>query len=305
MTMRPDAHVTSQLPGYAAGTLAPAERLQVAEHVAGCRGCADQAAAWQAVGSALREDRPSTPPDPVTAVLRRAAYVPVVIPPRTGLRRHASVAAQLLVAQIALIRWSVWVVSALMIGFGAVLAAMGTNGTAGGAWPAAVLAVVAPIVAAAGIAGVCGPERDPGFELAAATMTSPRVVLLARVTLVFGFDSVLALVSSLALAGIGIDPPGLGVMVGAWLGPMALLSALCLLVSVAVGTIPAVSVALSLWGLRLLAPGLTAQPEWVGTVARTVESMWSTNLVTCLLALVLVGCAVALSGRPGHRLTPA
>jgi hypothetical protein len=190
----------------------------------------------------------------------------------------------------------VWAASLLVMGFGVALALAQGTGV-----PGAVLAMVAPFVAAAGIAAVCGPDRDPGWELTSATVTSPRIVLVARVTLVFGYDLGLALVASLVLAGAGVDPPGLMSLAGAWFGPMALLSSLCLLLSVAVGTTTAVTVALALWVTRLLAPVLAANTGWLAPVARAVEALWVTNVATCLLAGALVGVAAVLAGRIGGR----
>jgi hypothetical protein len=252
---------------------------------------------WRSVGDALRRDNPAPPSDAVAAMLRAAARDPRPVAPRRGLVRHTRFALRLLAAQLRLVRLSVWTASLLVMGLGVVMAMV----QAGTAVPGAVLAIVAPFVAAAGIAAVCGRERDPGWELTSSTVTSPRVVLVARVTLVFGYDLGLALVASVVLAGVGVDPPGLASLAGAWFGPMALLSSLCLLLSVAVGTTAAVTVTLALWVTRLLAPVLAADTGWLTPVARGIESLWTTNLLTCLLAVALVGAALAVAPRIGGR----
>jgi hypothetical protein len=250
---------------------------------------------WRGIGDALRDDD-GPPPDAVAAMLRSAARNPEPVPARTGPLRHARFALRLLVAQLRLIRLAVWTASVLVMGLGVALAlAQGTG------LPGHVLAMVAPFVAAAGIAAVCGPDRDPAWELTSSTVTSPRIVLVARVTLVFGYDLVLALIASAVLAGAGVDPPGLTSLAGAWFGPMALLSALCLLLSVAVGTTVAITVALALWLTRLLAPALAPNTAWLEPVARAVKAIWVTTVPTCLLAAVLVGAAVVLAGRIGGR----
>lgn len=245
---------------------------------------------WSSVGDALRRDEPQPPPDAVAAMLRHAAGRPPPVPSRTGLGRHAAFAVQLLLAQPRLVRLSVWIASVLVMGLGVALALAQSRPEV----PGTVLAMVAPFVAAAGIAAVCGPDRDPAWELTAATVTSPRVVLVARVTLVFGFDLVLAVLASVLLAGT----PGVVGLTGAWFGPMALLSGLCLLLSVAVGTTPAITVTLALWMTRLLAPVLAANTAWLRPVAGAVEALWTTNLLTCMLAAALVGAAVLLTARP-------
>lgn len=249
---------------------------------------------WRSIGDALRQDRPAPPEDAVAMALRRSAQAPVPVEPRTGLARHTRFAVQLLLAELRLVRLSVWLASVLVMGLGVVLAVAGAHART---WPEAVLAMVAPIVAAAGIAGVCGTERDPGFEFVAATVTSPRVVLVARVALVFGYDLALALVSSAVLAGFGVDSSGLTSLIGAWLGPMVVLSSLCLLLSVTVGTTVATTVALAVWVTRLLAPGLAMDADWLVPVARGVEALWSTNLLTVSFAAVLVCVAVMSAGR--------
>jgi hypothetical protein len=251
---------------------------------------------WQSVGDALRQDNPPAPPDAVPAMLAAAAMDAEPVAPRTGLIRHARFAAQLLAAQLRLIRLAVWLASVLVMGFGVALAMVPAGGV-----PGAVLAMVAPFVAAAGIAAVCGPDRDPGWEVTSSTVTSPAVVLVARVTLVFGYDLVLAMAASAVLAGAGVAGSGLASLAGAWFGPMALLSSVCLLLSVAVGTTTAITVALALWVSRLLIPVLAAQTAWLVPLARGVEALWTTNLLTCLVAAALVGAAVVLAGRVGGR----
>lgn len=278
-------HPADEFPEHASGTLR--------EHVAGCDTCRDRLEFWCAVGDALEHDRPGPPEDAVALMLRRSAQEPLVVPPRTGLIRHVRFAVQLLLSQFRLIRTSVWMASVLVMGVGAVLALSRTE--VGQGWPEAVLALVAPIVAAAGIAGVCGPERDPGFEFLSATVTSPRVVLVARVTLVFGYDFALALISSVVL-----DPPGLASLIGVWLGPMALLSSLCLLLSVVAGTTVATTVVLTVWVARLLTPGL-AGADWLAPLARGIESLWTTSVLTGVLSLVMLSAAVVSAGRIRRR----
>jgi hypothetical protein len=231
---------------------------------------------WDSLGDALPHDRP--PADAVPAMLRRAAANPEPVAPRHPVRFAIS----LLLAQTRLIRLSVWTASVLVMAFGVVLAR--TGGTAG-----TVLASIAPFVTAAGIAAVCGPEP----EVAAATITPPRLVLLARVTLVFGYDLILALLASVLIA-----TPALPAVIGSWLGPMALLSALCLLLSVAAGTTVAVTACVGLWLAHLLGPGLAGTAHWLTPVADALTWLWATNLLTGLLAMALFATAVAWSTRP-------
>ena len=193
-------HPVSLLAAHAAGTAPPEESRVVAAHVADCADCRERLDAWRTIGDALRVDTPA--PDLVATVLRRAAAEPEPVRARTGLRRHASFAGQLVLAQVRLIRVSVWLASAFVLGLGVLVAGLGSDVrvTPAQGWPGTVLAMVAPFVAAAGIAGVCGQERDL-VQGDGATATSPRGPA-RRVALVFAYDLVLAL---MALAGVGRD----------------------------------------------------------------------------------------------------
>ncbi len=231
---------------------------------------------WDSLDDALPYDH--APADAVPAMLRRAAANPEPVPPRHPIRFTL----RLLLAQTKLIRLAVWTASVLVMAFGVVLAR--TGGTAG-----TVMASIAPFVTAAGIAAVCGPEP----EVAAATITPPRLVLLARVTLVFGYDLVLALLASVLIA-----TPTLPALISSWLGPMALLSALCLLLSVAAGTTVAVTACVGLWLAHLLGPGLAGTTHWLAPVADALTWLWTTNLLTGLLTVALLAAAVAWAHRP-------
>jgi hypothetical protein len=231
---------------------------------------------WDSLDEALPHE--AAPSDAVPAMLRHAAADPEPVLPRRPVR----FAIRLLLAQTRLIRLAVWTASVLVMAFGVVLGR--TGGTAG-----TVLASIAPFVTAAGIAAVCGPEP----EVVAATITSPRLVLLARVTLVFGYDLVLALLASVLVA-----TPALPAVIDSWLGPMALLSALCLLLSVSAGTTVAVSACVGLWLAHLLGPGLAGTAHWLTPVADALTWLWTTNLLTGLLAAALFAAALAWSTRP-------
>jgi hypothetical protein len=109
------------------------------------------------------------------------------------------------------------------------------------------LVVVAPLVAACGVAFLYGLEADPALELQLATPVSPRVILLARLALLFGFNLAITLVCSvvLVLAQIQIS---LMPLVVAWLAPMTFLSALAFLLSVLFfDSLASVMISLLLW----------------------------------------------------------
>jgi Putative zinc-finger len=283
-------HPASALAEYAAGSSTGQERAAIEAHLAGCRSCRAELAGWAAVATAVAAA--AAPPDPalvVRAALTRAALAPPAMPAR---RRGPRFAWRLLRAELRLVRPSVWLACALVMAFGVVLAA-----SEGGDGAAMVLSLTAPLVAVAGIAGVYGPQRDPAFEVLAITATSPRLVLLARVTLVLAYDLALAVVATVV---VGRDAPsvGLGELVTAWLGPMTLLSALSLVLALWIGPNVAVTVAAALWALRVLTVGGAAPLD--GWLAAGMRVLWATNTGTVVATLVLVAVAVVLSRRPAR-----
>jgi Putative zinc-finger len=278
--------MNSQLLEYATGALGPADRAAVEAHLAGCADCRIDLAAWRAF---VPDDEPAPPgPELVHRVLLRSALT--ASPPAT--RRTTWFPLALLRAEARLVRPAVLVASALVMALGVLVAAIPTGTAEGHA--ANVLALVAPVVAAVGVAGVYGPRRDPAFEVVAAAPTAASLILLTRIVLVFGYDLVLALTASGVLAALGADPGGLVALVDAWLGPMALLSALALVLAVWLGVDAAVGVALALWSLRVLADGVFREAAWL---LDGIRLAWSTNAGTGLTAAALVALAVLRAGR--------
>lgn len=274
---------------YAAGTLDPARRSEVDAHLAACADCRAELAGWAGLAAAATLGPTEPPPGPelVYRVMVRSA---VSGPPPSD-RPLPRLSLALVLAEARLLRIPVLVASALVMALAVVLAAT-QAATAGGAGD--VLALVAPVVAAIGISGVYGPQRDPAFEVVAATPTTVRLILLVRIALVFGYDLALALAASGAVTVAGADAAGIPALVVAWLGPMALLSALCLLLVVWVGADIAIGVALALWSLRVLAGSVFAERTGLVEFFRAV---WSTNPGTGSATAALIGLALVLAGR--------
>jgi hypothetical protein len=157
-------------------------------------------------------------------------------------------------------------------------------------------------VAAAGVAGAYRSRHDAAAELVAATPTSGRFLLLVRLTLVFGYDLVLALAASAVLAATAADTTSpdittsLDMLIGAWLGPMALLSSLSLLIAVRFGPDVALGTAVGLWALRVFADGAIAYDGWP---ARLIVEVWSTNAAVLATSVALAVVAVVAAGRSG------
>jgi len=267
------------LPAYVNGSLHGGHRDRVDAHLADCARCRADLAAWQAIADAAVPS--GAAPDPermVRAVLTRSVVEgPAAGKPASRLRHLAA----LVVAEARLIRPAVPVVSALVMALGVAIVLL--PATTGGA--ALVLSLLAPIVAAAGVAGT----YRSGPELVAATPTSGRLLLLIRLALVFGFDLVLGVAASAALGTTGLHA-----LVGAWLGPMALLSAISLLVAVRFGPDVALGAAVALWTVRVLAVG-------GGWSVPFVVAAWSTNVPVLAVSAAATVLAVVLAGRSEPR----
>src|SRR5699024_1199636 len=208
---------------------------------------------------------------------------------RPALLRQAGA---LLAGQLPLVHRRLWLASALVMALGGALAATGTRDAAG-----TVLAFIAPMVAAVGLAVVYGPRVDPHLELGVASPTSPGTVLLARLTLVFGYDLALGLVTSAALSWTG-SAGSLWSIVSGWLGPMSLLSAISLAVSVWRGPNLAMAASMTLWAAVVLTTMSTA--DLPGIAQRVVGTLWSTNVATLGSAAVITLATLLLASR-SHR----
>lgn len=272
--------VRELLASYAAGTASADERRHLEEHLWRCATCRAELEQWRVVRAGVRiaETTAVAPPASIVSVVLDRAGAGTVTEATDS---HAGMAWQLLRAQLPLVQARLWWASALVMAVGFAVAAAGTNHSAG-----VVVSLVAPAVAAAGVAALYGPEVDPSLELALSTPTSPRSVLLARLTLVFGYDLLLALAGSVLLTGFGAAD-GLWLLIAQWLGPMALLSALSLAISVWIGPSVAITTVLALWGLRV-ASGSVLQ----GSLAEFVRDRWSTDPVVLGLAAALVAAVV-------------
>jgi hypothetical protein len=302
------------LPAYAAGSLRDADRDRVRAHLADCARCRGDLAAWQVIADAAPPGEAA--PDAaqmVRVVLTRSAIEGPAGPPGHGHQaRRLRYLAALVVAEARLIRLAVPIASALVMALGVVIvlfhvaaggdlgggAAASTASAAGGT-ANLLLALIAPIVAAAGVAGTYRSRRDPAAELVAATPTSGRLLLLVRIALVFGYDLALAVAASAALTAAGTaEMASLNALIGAWLGPMALLSSLSLLVAVRFGPDVALGAAVGLWAVRVVAGSMLAGGvlgrDWP---ARFIVDAWSTNAAVLAASAAFALAAVAMAGR--------
>jgi len=268
------------LPWYANDTLEASARTALEAHLRDCPACREELATWRRVSNGVRaQPAPALPQD----VRRRLASLARPRPWRN--LRHIPL---LLRSQLPVIRAEIWPASALVLALGALV----TLATAQPGSDGLLFVLLAPLVAALGIAFLYGPLVDPALEVELATPTSPRLVLLARLLLVFGFDLALALAGSLALA-LFVPDLSLWPLVSAWLAPMAFLSALSLLLSMLAAD-PGLGslVSLVLWALQAIGRLPGDLPLRLPDLTATATHPW-----LWALALLMGALAVWVSGR--------
>lgn len=278
------------LPFYVSGQLSGAQRAEIETHLTTCADCQAELALWTAVSHEIivTSQAQPAPSLPVERALDRV-YAPL------GLWAALRTIAQLLQVQALMIQQEMWPACAVVMAMG-VLVSLLANQTG-------VIYFVAPLVAASSLAVLFDPDNDPALELTLSTPISPWKVLLARLSVVSGYNLALVLGASLVLLLI-VPPALLGTLILSWLGPMAFLSALALLLSLWIGTSRAVVVAYSLWLLQYIpfkAAGFgMVSPAWE-SVATAYQQFWRSPVLLLLLALILIGMALYSASRPGFR----
>ena len=283
-------HVADLLPAYLNGTLQAGDERRVDEHLRGCAACRAELPSWEAVRGAVGVSQAALP-TPSPAVFDRAmARIEAERAGLSPLASRLSLAWQLLLGQLPLVRREIWIASALTVGLGCLVALL-VAAPSGAGGP---LAVLAPVVAAVGVSLVYGPENDASLEVALSTPTPPRIVLLTRLVLVYGYDLALTLAASgvVALASVEV---GLWSLVGLWIGPMFFLSALALLLSLFLGPTPAIMAAMTLWTTKLVAADDGARTFLTREWADRIELFWRADPVLLPLAAALLVTAVILT----------
>lgn len=285
------------LPLYLNGRLDEVQREAVEDHLGRCPACRRELAFWRQVRQAGQAANARLPA-PSPAILTKTLAALDAASPTPRWQEWLTASWTLLKAQRGLIKRGLWPASAAVLGVGLVVTWLSLDG--GNSLGELPLLLLAPIVAALGVALAYGPEVDPLLEVVLATPTSPRLVLLARLILVLGYDLGLTTLASLILSIVAPQIP-LGTLIWAWLVPMLLLSGLALLLSLLYGPAFGGGVSLALWGGQLLlqAP-LRAGEVW----ARWAYLFWSNEgapvgqrTLLMALAAVLFVAAFQLAGR--------
>jgi hypothetical protein len=218
-----------------------------------------------------------------------------VLPAESGISRLKHCWPLLILrAQLRVVRGEIWAASLLIMLLGTLVTlSMYDRLSPGDVLP---LVWIAPIVTAIGIAYLYGPEVEPAIEIERATPASTRLVLLARLALIFVFDLGLGLAASLVLVtldtGLTLWP-----LIMTWLAPMSFLSMLSFLVSVVLlDPTAAAAISLGLWMLQSLVQyALTHGAKLLFALPNLLSAEAQPWLI--LLAILLGGLALWIAGR--------
>lgn len=198
----------------------------------------------------------------------------------------------LLLSQLRVIQREIWLASTfvLMIGVLVTLTSESPDLLS--------FSVLAPIVAAAGVALLYDTDMRAMLEIEETTLASARLLLMARLTLVFGFNLIVALIGSVILALLDNETLLLPLIMS-WLAPMTFLSGLAFFLSImGSDTLFGASMSVAMWIFHLIAskthggnpllillsmPGLTAPSNrpymLMGGMLLIVVALWLVGIV--------------------------
>ncbi len=277
---------------YVTGKLPKKEYRKMEDHLADCPVCQADLALWQSSSTAIRSLNQSVK-SPESLSENAVQYLRTKN--RPGILSSLMSIVELLKAQSVLIRQEMWPASAIvmLIGIAACWLLQGFG----------FIFFLSPLVAATSLALIFGPENDPALELTCATPYSPWKILLARLSLVSGYNFILALGCTLILNWLLMAEP-LGTLVLGWLGPVSFLSALALLLSIWIGTSKATAVVYALWILQYIPFEIFGSLPLVNfwnNLINAYKDFWHEPILLLSLAAVVM-LATLLSANRAPRL---
>lgn len=228
------------IPFYVSGQMEPEEAAGVKKHLAACGECREEQSFWMELSGAICTESAAAV-KPVGADVRALAE----IRSNSGRFKTPRRMLALLNAQAYLVRREMWPATAAIMALGVIIVILSRE--------AIFLTFLAPLVAAASLAAIYGPQNDPASELSMSAPTSSWKILLARLTLVSGYNLLLALVSSFILMMV-LPTEILGGLILSWLGPLTMLSALALMLSLWIGSGNAITISYGLWIAQFINP---------------------------------------------------
>jgi hypothetical protein len=281
-----------KIPFMVSGQLPPEEAAHLKAHLVDCAECRSEIDFWTSVaGEVIEVDANILTPVRIDNKVLYTLHPGLAV--QKTLRRTFS----LLKAQAYLVRREMWPATAGIMALGVIMVILSKE--------LAVLTFLAPLVAAASLAAIYGPQNDPASELALATPTSSWKVLLARLTLVSGYNFILALVSSLVLLLI-FPVDILGSLILSWFGPLTLLSALALMLSLWIGTANAITVTYALWISQYIRPTrlvneFPSLQIWDKFLTGYRQFWLSPGLLVMLAVLIILASLISTRFTPYNR----
>jgi hypothetical protein len=278
--MKAHEYYKEQLPLLAAGQLSADESRKLHKHLEGCHSCRAEFNFWLSLSDEIATSNatvfpPADIPERALAQIRKDAS--------TGFKASFLRTTNLLRAQAYLVKRELWPAAAALMLLGVIIAWLSGHTES--------LSFLAPLVAAASMAAIAGPQNDPASELTMATPTSPWKILLARLSVVSGYNLLLALIASLLLLPT-LPQTFFGNLILTWLGPLAFLSTLALLLSLWIGTSNAITVTYALWIVQYLhisqlSPAWPALKAWDNFLIY-FRQFWQSPVILLMLALAAV-----------------
>lgn len=289
--MNAHEHFEDLLPLFVADQLDRLERTEMEKHLATCADCQANLTFWKAVSAEIQETSQSASPPENVVETALAKLQDQPQKPNLVLR-----AWNLLRTQSSLIQREMWPTSAAVMALGLIVALLSEHVEA--------IYFLAPLVAAASLSILFSPEYDPAYELMLASPTSPWKVLLARLSIVSGYNLLLTLLATLAL--LPIVPAGLlGALILGWLAPMTFLSTLALLLSLWAGTGNAIVVTYLLWVAQYMPyqsiGAWMLSPRWTSVIL-SYQQFWHNPAILFSLSILLIGMALWSANHPNGKL---
>jgi hypothetical protein len=236
----------------------------------------------------------------LTAILIGRLEAELPSPKRARLSREMLRWAWMLIrSQVRVVRREIWAATLLVMALGTLVTLISSASIS---MPGLPIAIFAPIIAALGVAFLYDSESDALAELLDATPASVRLLLFARLTLVFGFNLIAALVASIALvilrAEISLWP-----LVASWLAPMAFLSALAFLLTMLTrDALAGALVSGLLWSVHLIFRAAPGMDPVLFLLSFPGLSAPDSRPLLLILAALLVAFALWLGGNSERRL---
>jgi hypothetical protein len=163
---------------------------------------------------------PATDEEIMQATIKLRGWLPK--PPTTRqIWRDLWFPMTLLRAELQLLRYELWVASILVIAIGLLVTSL-TNETAQISLP---FVQIAPVMAALGVAFIFNLNSEPPSEIILTCLISIRMILLARLTIIYCINLLLGVAGSVFIV-VTNSNLSLWPLIAAWLVPMTLLSAL-------------------------------------------------------------------------------